>query len=494
MFVTDYNGQVKEEQSLKALEQLLVPDEVSPGFLQNEEYVGIEASSEVSGLSYYLFVQQDIFWKEARRVRNIHLLSLLLTLLAGAGAVWFLLRRNFKPLSVLLHKIGNESGQKEEKRNEYDRIEKAYSRIHNENLTMKKTIRSQEKVLVGSYLLALLKGRSLKTANREQEAAWGLPFSDSHFMILGISVPPVGENLLSYDELIFFMIDNVLAELMEGETFYRVEDGRFLYYIFCILPGNEQKVYENCLEKASFLYDFFEEKLNLSLTIVLSGTEYDAGRLKILYQNVMEAFEYKRILGGSGVVCTKDLQKENEDTEDGFHICCGILAEALQQGDFEKVNEISGKLFADAGEIPFIVLRLRMIEVFLVVADTYNETIIDSVKRMQLMHYLELLLNAQDLRGLKEEYHKLISFACSKISRQWEAENKKLVQDITEYVEKNYTDSNLNINYIAQVLQRNRFYDYFYHVFFRRNDTGLSECEEFGTSGLSVGADSSGSN
>ena len=57
MFVTDYNGQVKEEQSLKALEQLLVPDEVSPGFLQNEEYVGIEASSEVSGLSYYLFVQ-----------------------------------------------------------------------------------------------------------------------------------------------------------------------------------------------------------------------------------------------------------------------------------------------------------------------------------------------------------------------------------------------------------------------------------------------------
>ena len=253
MFVTDYNGQVKEEQSLKALEQLLVPDEVSPGFLQNEEYVGIEASSEVSGLSYYLFVQQDIFWKEARRVRNIHLLSLLLTLLAGAGAVWFLLRRNFKTLSVLLHKIGNESGQKEEKRNEYDRIEKAYSRIH-------------------------------------------------------------------------------------------------------------------------------------------------------------------------------------------------------------------------------------------------NETIIDSVKRMQLMHYLELLLNAQDLQGLKEEYHKLISFACSKISGQWEAENKKLVQDITEYVEKNYTDSNLNINYIAQVLQRNGFYDYFYHVFFRRNDTGLSECEEFGTSGQSVGADSSGSN
>ena len=37
---------------------------------------------------------------------------------------------------------------------------------------------------------------------------------------------------LQFDELLFFIVNNIFCELMENEKFYHIEDGRYIFYIF----------------------------------------------------------------------------------------------------------------------------------------------------------------------------------------------------------------------------------------------------------------------
>ena len=92
---------------------------------------------------------------------------------------------------------------------------------------MQKTIRSQEDCLVSSYLLALLKGRTTKLSGKEQELGLKLSLSSGCFALVGCYVPQKEEKP-EKDDLDFFIVDNVFSELMEGEMFYRIEDGRFM--------------------------------------------------------------------------------------------------------------------------------------------------------------------------------------------------------------------------------------------------------------------------
>ena len=91
---------------------------------------------------------------------------------------------------------------------------------------MHRTICSQEESLISSYLLALLKGRKTKFSEREQESGFELSLRSGNVALVGCYVPQKEEKP-EKDERDFFVVDNVFSELMEGEIFYRIEDGRY---------------------------------------------------------------------------------------------------------------------------------------------------------------------------------------------------------------------------------------------------------------------------
>lgn len=423
------------------------------GVFETKDYMGISVMSDNSKVAYSLLVPQEVFWKESRYIRNVHLVSLLITVFVGIGLMIYLLRRNFQPVSSLLTLIGGNNKE----RNEFEQIEVAYGMVQQENRAMRKTIQSHEKNIVSSFLLSLLKGRVAKISDREQEVGLNLSTHKGTFSLVGFYIPPKRDEL-EYDELSFFVVDNIFSELMEKEdVFYCIEEGRFLFYLFCITEGHTEQWKEESLQRTGFLCDFLEEKFGLNILAAISEVESDISRAHFMYQSIIEAFEYKRIIGSRGVVTTKELQVHDEESQ--FHVFYVMLARALENGKLEDAQKVSEQFFLSVEHMPFNALRLRILEVFQVINDCYNTYITDSVKRMQLLTFLEGLLKADNIADMKTQYDSLISFAYMKIQGQWESGNiDGIVARVKDIVEANYMDSNLNIGIIAEKINRNSKY------------------------------------
>lgn len=419
------------------------------------EYMGISVQSALGNATFSLLVPQELFWQESRYIRNVHLISLFITLLVGIGLICYLLKRNFRPVSSLLQIIGIDSKNENGAINEFKQIEIAYDMMQEENRTMKKSIQTHEKNKVSSYLLSLLKGRIAKIDEQQKRVGLDLSCHSGSFALVGFWMPP-NEKETEYEDCLFFAIDNIFSEVMEGEQFYYIEDGRFIFYLFCISAENAERWKKKSFEKTTFLCSFFEEKFRVGLLAVISEVIQDIGQMKFMYRHVMETFEYKKSIGGNGVIVIEELLKSEDNNQ--FYVLHRMLTHALEEGDLEEANQITEQLLSDDENLPLIALRLRVLEAFQVVADTYNAYISDPVKRMQFMSWLELFLNADGASVMKEEFEKMLSFVCAKINGQWNAENKEIVKNVKKYVEENYTDSFLNVNSIAEKFHRSSGY------------------------------------
>lgn len=320
---------------------------------------------------------------------------------------------------------------------------------------MQKTLRSQEESLISSYLLALLKGRRTKIGGDEQETGLKLSLSSGRFALVGCYVPQKEEKP-EKDELDFFVMDNVFSELMETEAFYRIEDGRFMYYLFCIPDGGVEQWKEKAGKQANYLCEYLEEHFGMNLTVAISAVEPDISQAKHMYQSVMEAFEYRRIIGGSGVIRAEELREPDEGSQiRSFH---AMLTQAVERGKHEAALQVSRQMFDSMEKMPLMVQRLRVLEAFQAVADSYNTYIKDAAKQMQFLQWLEALLNAEDAATMKMKFDEMLRFAGIRINGLREAEDRSIVQSVRRYVERNYADSGLNLNSIAEALGRNSRY------------------------------------
>ena len=338
----------------------------------------------------------------------------------------------------------------------FQQIKIAYHMMQQEKDHMHKTIQIQEKNLISSYLLSRLKGRVIEMGKSKWEKVPELFFKEGSIALVGFYLPHEEGKTVQNDELSFFIVDNVFSELMEDDKFYRAEDGRFIYYLFCVSPAQEEQWKEKCLKNVNFLCDFVDEHFKLNILAAVSSVEPDIERLKYLYQNVMEAFEYKMVIGGDDVITTDELQDVSEKEQ--FHEFHIKLTKALEKGDEKETHRVSKQLFLHTEHTPFIVTRIKVLEAFQVVVDCYNTYITGFSMQKQFLGWMDKLLNAGDRKEMQSVFEDMLEAACDKIGAQGELESRGIVRSIQEYVQANYTDSSLNVNFIAEKMNRNPVY------------------------------------
>ena len=410
---------------------------------ENDTYVDMQGSSEQNQVTYSLLIPNQEFWRQARHVRNVLLVSLIATLLIGGICVFFLINRNFQPISNLLVKTTG----KRKKGNEFFLIESAFSSLESENKKMRSNILTQREILQRNYLLAVMKG---KYAGIQKQTDYELYLrKDESVILVGYEVPMLDKNQLRHDDLLWFTIDNVFTELMEQKQMYRLEDGKYLFYLFIIKNSCASQWREKCLEKVNFLCDFLEDKWGTAVPAAISTSEHEIERIRFLYQDIMDAFEYKDVIGGSGIIDTETLKDTAPDTLSVKS--AGILIEmALLKGDYSRMLALSKKLFDTSEQMPFLIFRMQVLEVFQVVAKFFDNHETADGQGIFLAGYLTPLLDASDKDSMKMIFDELLSYVYKSI---YEQDNSKgIVADVREYVETHYTDSSLNISSIADAI------------------------------------------
>ena len=74
-------------------------------------------------------------------------------------------------------------------------------------------------------------------------------------------------------------------------------------------------------------------------------------QIRFLYQDIMDAIEYKDVIGGRGVIDTETLK----DTPDRLSAksTAMYIEMALLQGDYDKILALSQELFDNTDRTPF---------------------------------------------------------------------------------------------------------------------------------------------
>lgn len=414
--------------------------------LETTTHVEMQRTSSHAGVKYCILIPKQEFWGEARHARNVLCISLIGALLVGGVCTFLLIKRNFQPLSELIIKI---SGQKK-KGNEFLQIENAFSSLDSENKQMRNRILTQREILQRNYLLAMMKGKYIGI--QEQNKIELCIKENEVIVLVGFKIPMLDKKQLMHDELLWFTLDNIFSELMESEKRYRIEDGECLFYLFVINNTAIAAWKANCLEKINFVCEFLEDKCGTALSAAISMSEHEIERVRFLYQDIMEAFEYKDIIGGCGPIDTENIK----DTTDTLSVrSVGVLMEtALLKGDCERTLALSKELFEKAQQQPFFVFRMQILEIFRVIAECFEKFEVTDGQRIFLAGYLTSLLEAVDIESIEKIFREVLSYVNSSIFD--ENDSKGIVTAVKEYVEAHYMDCGMNIDTIADGIGKKR--------------------------------------
>lgn len=441
------NGEMSERETQLVLDRggcISLPE----NWREDEAYVELKLASEIKGVSYSLMIPEEVFRSKSDYARNILLGCLVMTLVIGLALISYLSKQNFQPVSAIMKSIGKDDGT-----NEFLQIERAYEHIVNEGIGIRSRLEYQEDIMNRSRLLSMLKGRMLQNMDIDiGDADFFKP--GGSFMLVGVYLP-VPDKKVEDDELLFFIADNILTELLAEEQMKRTEDGRYLFYFFRF-EGDDICARKNaCLKQFQFLSDFFEDKLQLSLRVVLSAVETDISKMGKMYRNVCDAFEYQRVVGEENVIQVEDLFGDESDSRKEQLLYHTLLSDFLLHGKREDVGNIVEMLLKTAGNTSFAIIQMRFLDTYRIVTEEFEQCITDHEQRKVLLPFLESLLKADTIPVLCDRYTRFLSFAMEEIQRQTESDYQGLAEQVRSYIDRNYMDCGLNIGAIAEQLGKN---------------------------------------
>ena len=249
-----------------------ISDELRETYLESAakdseaDYYFIKESSELDDrISYGMLISKKAYKREQIYVRNMFCASLVVALLVA----FTVLRTLFKQ--------------------------------RNEKTALSERLRTQEEMMQSNYLLMLMKGRN---AEKYKEAVQ-IP-KDQILVLVGIKIPELKRKQSEQDEMLFFTVDNIFSELTEGNQCYKAEDGDHLFYLFAV--KEEEEIWRReCMKKAEHLNEIMSVWWKQGVFIAVSEPETELERISAQYQDIMEEFADRQLLGEACVtdICRK---------------------------------------------------------------------------------------------------------------------------------------------------------------------------------------------
>lgn len=173
-----------------------------------------------------------------------------------------------------------------------------------------------------------------------------------------------------------------------------------------------------------------------------------------MYQEIMDALKYREFIGEDNVIDAENL-KENADSASAQTI--GMQFEtAIYQGNQEKIQVLSEELFDRSRTHAFGLLRMQVLEIFQMLAKTFDNYEGTDGQRLVLAGYLTPMLAATDRQEMKNVFEEVLVYIYKNIHVQ--KQNEDIVSEIRSFLEREYTDSSLNISTIAEAIGKKSRY------------------------------------
>ena len=438
-------------------------------------YTVSRADSNLKGWSYLSIQPVHRMQSELRVARNLSLLALALVLVVGAGIVYYLTWRNYRPVEHLLAELRRRSVILESPEgtgfNEFRLIEKSVADMQHSMKEVQEALRQEIPRIQESILLQLLKNdvSNYETYRKLLEEV-GILFPYQQFRVVLARQVPSESRELSEQALTNIVLRDQLSQLVPGDITYTAVtlDNDSIVWI---LNGSGARFDQDTQDILGRLQDTMREQYGQLLWLYVSWI--DQG-LESVPQGYYAVTQTQAQQPGGGI---RYLQKEKDvwPMDRSLNSIAAQLQNFIATGDAAQASALLHENL-DAN------LRRRTVELYQaqgycigmlnIILEAYRVED-PAVLRVEGASPLQQIFQRRNINELEELLQTLICQLCHYVEENRTSPASQLIQKIQAYMQENYGDVDLTLTRVAD--QFNLTPNYL-SIFFKENahDTFLN--------------------
>ncbi len=434
-------------------------------------------TSKLGKWEYVSVIPSGTFLEKVNKNKWILIAYILVCLMIGAFASYYLTKKNYNPVKKLLQNyVSNMGNPADGSGNAFNMLDITLKNLSEEKENYQKVIEKQKNALVSRFLSRLLRGTITDPAQvTELFEAYHIELMSNDFMVVNFCIDEFSQNVIDIkkepDEeafsLILTVIENVFCEL-SGErlkAYFTEIDGRIIALLnidTTKFSGNEPDVLilelEGILQKT---LEFMEQYFHLNLFIAVSMPHRSVIEITPAFFETIEVIEYKTLVGGdkeivafdsinTGSINNYSLEKER------------AFIKYLHLEDFEQAKQIMNDILNHELYTGSQSLQLVKCRIFGLVSSMINKidlirTSVD-VQFFEKMDPINRLLNAKTVAELQsntnyifDSFNEYFRMKRDKTAPEW-------IDKAVQFIEEHFCEQDLNVSYIADHLQMNASY------------------------------------
>lgn len=381
--------------------------------------------------------------------------------LMAATSVFFT-RSIYVPIYQLITRMRNTAVEPKEQLtlNEYDLLNKSFSSLENKVNTLQTDVNQSLSSRKQDFLRSLINGTIGKgTDFRKTMEKLGIGFEEGRFLVCMLKIDAFHELSEKYDmvdvSLLKYAIENISRELASVQ--YRMEtleDGHdSLDLILNIRDGGEadKSSVESLLKDIQInVKKFLKITVSASVGPIVDRIE----QVKHSRQGAYQAAHYRLIYGRNSLISYTDITAA-EMVE--YQYPAGLekqIMDSLKAGDLERLQELSAEFIDAIHPFSYDEMILALLQMLVMTIRTSKDMAsFDSEDAYLEIHTCQQqLLRFDTLEQIEAWYFSLCTRIVAIRDKQSQNRNKKVVETIIAYIQENYTDSNLTVEMMAQMV------------------------------------------
>ncbi|WP_199617386.1 helix-turn-helix domain-containing protein [Paenibacillus alkalitolerans] len=416
---------------------------------------------------------RNVFIRLALELYNVWFAFAVAVVLIGGMWVLYVTRRNYKPIQQIVALIDSfaftkNSGIGHSGKNEFNIIQttlesmieqtKQYQRQYADNLILQKKYFFQE----------LLEG-----VRRMEEDEWkselgklNLPAGGKRWSVLIMEIDGYRRFTEEYNRqdqsLMKFVLSSVLQETAQQEGLYAwtewISDRRLSCMLWLPDSAQEEEIADKVL---SGYREWIQNNVRFTVTIGIGGAATDLQGLRASRQGAAHALQYKAVLGTSRIIRRKEVPDAMHDVYEQLKTISMLvqsmrLSEEEWKKHFERLfDQIAESLLSRQEIVNMLQFMIQHFErEFAELSREYQEIWSQSLHR--------LLQRLEEWETLEElEQRCLVTF--QELAEQMQAirnakGHRALILQIRKYIEENYANPELSLNYLSDLFEINGKY------------------------------------
>lgn len=389
----------------------------------------------------------------------------LLGLLLLTVIVRYLLKLNYKPVKSIMELFGSKA-----KYNEYEEIYCSINNMIDENTNLVKDKNFHLDKFKNIVLSGLIKGTSLD----EDIEKYGISFQSNYYCILLFYIEDISELYADDQDIsererkdeLEFIIGNVFAELFDlvGIIVYTVCVDNYIVCLINPMENENKKIASVAAEGTAFI----NREFNINLSYVISDVSENVQKIADAYFQSIEAMENKLLLGISESVSAEEIHLLEEKTTNSIFKLSDEqrLIRNIQIGNTDVavmlVKQMIDKLEND-GRFSADYVNAAVVHIYFLITNGVKDIVENRfLLELETKFYKKIKRDREiDSKKMCTQLINDVELICDSIKLEKHGVKSKtqaVVDKIKDYIDENYTDSNINVMSIARKFNMNASY------------------------------------